>query len=74
MPISDDAEGTAEALQPNRRVLLCGSAAVALISALIAVLLARRRGQAIERTAKVPFGAFLCPALWLAYYATRLQS
>jgi leader peptidase (prepilin peptidase) / N-methyltransferase len=43
-------------------------------AALIAVLLARRRGQAIEHTAKVPFGAFLCPALWLVYYATRLQS
>jgi leader peptidase (prepilin peptidase) / N-methyltransferase len=47
---------------------------LATSAALIAVLLARRRDQAIERNAKVPFGAFLCPALWLVYYATRLQS
>ena len=45
--------------------------ALATSAALIAVLLARLRGQPIERTARVPFGAFLCPALWLVDYATR---
>jgi leader peptidase (prepilin peptidase)/N-methyltransferase len=47
---------------------------LATSAALIAVLLAHQRDQAIERTARVPLGAFLCPALWLVYYATRLQS
>lgn len=46
--------------------------ALASSAALIAVLLASWRGQPIERTAKIPFGAFLCPALWLVYYSTRL--
>ena len=45
--------------------------ALATSAALVAVFLARLRGQPIERTARVPFGAFLCPALWLVDYATR---
>lgn len=45
---------------------------LATSAALIAVLLARWRGQPLERTARIPLGAFLCPALWLTYYATRL--
>lgn len=48
--------------------------ALASIAALIAVLLARLRGQSVERTAKLPFGAFLCPALWLVDYGIRLQA
>lgn len=36
--------------------------------ALIAVMLARLRGETVESTTKVPFGAFLCPALWLLFY------
>jgi leader peptidase (prepilin peptidase)/N-methyltransferase len=45
---------------------------LATSAALIAILMAHWRGRAVERTAKVPFGAFLCPALWLVYYSTRL--
>ncbi len=45
--------------------------ALATGAALIAVLLAWLRGQPLARTARVPFGAFLCPALWLVDYATR---
>jgi leader peptidase (prepilin peptidase) / N-methyltransferase len=45
---------------------------LATSAALIAVLGARWRGHPVERVAKVPFGAFLCPALWLVYYTTRL--
>ena len=45
---------------------------LATCAGLVAVLLARLRGQTIESTAKLPFGAFLCPALWLAFYADRL--
>jgi len=35
---------------------------------LVAVLLARLRGEAISGSTKIPFGAFLCPALWLIFY------
>jgi leader peptidase (prepilin peptidase)/N-methyltransferase len=45
---------------------------LATSAALVAVLAARWRGEAVERTARVPFGAFLCPALWLVYFSTRL--
>lgn len=52
---------------PNCFVLAAGAA-------LIAVILARLRGAPIERTARVPFGAFLCLALWVVDFTTRLQS
>ena len=45
---------------------------LATSAALIAVLIARWRGEPVERTARIPLGAFLCPALWLTYYSTRL--
>lgn len=40
--------------------------------ALVAVMWARARGQQIDRTMKIPFGAFLCPALWLVFLASVL--
>jgi leader peptidase (prepilin peptidase)/N-methyltransferase len=46
--------------------------ALATCSALVAVLLGRLRGESIDATAKLPFGAFLCPALWLVFYACML--
>jgi leader peptidase (prepilin peptidase)/N-methyltransferase len=46
--------------------------ALATCSALVTVMLARLRGERIDRTAKLPFGAFLCPALWLVFYACKL--
>jgi hypothetical protein len=36
------------------------------------VLLAFLRGERIDATAKLPLGAFLCPALWLDFYADQL--
>jgi leader peptidase (prepilin peptidase)/N-methyltransferase len=42
--------------------------------ALIAVMFARLRGESIDATMKIPFGAFLCPALWLAFYASVLPT
>ncbi len=45
---------------------------LASTAALIVVVLARLRGQAIERTTRLPFGAFLCPALWLVFYLSAL--
>jgi leader peptidase (prepilin peptidase)/N-methyltransferase len=43
--------------------------AVATGAALMLVVLARLRGGNINSTMKLPFGAFLCPALWLVFYA-----
>jgi leader peptidase (prepilin peptidase)/N-methyltransferase len=43
-------------------------------AALVAVLLARLRGEAVDAFTKVPFGAFLCPALWLVFYGASLSS
>ena len=36
------------------------------------VLLAVLRGQSIERTTRVPLGAFLCPAVWLTRFTSIL--
>jgi leader peptidase (prepilin peptidase)/N-methyltransferase len=47
--------------------------AVATAAALAFVLLSRLRGQAIARTTRIPFGAFLCPALWLVFFASLVQ-
>jgi leader peptidase (prepilin peptidase)/N-methyltransferase len=38
-------------------------------AALVAVLLAHLRGRQIEAVTRIPFGAFLCPALWLVFCA-----
>jgi leader peptidase (prepilin peptidase)/N-methyltransferase len=37
--------------------------------ALLAVMFARLSGEPVVRTTKIPFGAFLCPALWIVFYA-----
>jgi leader peptidase (prepilin peptidase) / N-methyltransferase len=51
---------------PLQAIPLCfGLAAGAALSA---VLFARLRGKAISGSTKIPFGAFLCPALWLSFY------
>jgi len=47
---------------------------LAASGALIAVVFARLRGESIDATMKIPFGAFLCPSLWLAFYASVLPS
>jgi leader peptidase (prepilin peptidase) / N-methyltransferase len=38
-------------------------------SALFTVMFAYARGAAVDASTKIPFGAFLCPALWLVFYA-----
>jgi leader peptidase (prepilin peptidase) / N-methyltransferase len=43
-------------------------------AALVAVTLARLRGEAVDRATKVPFGAFLCPALWLVFYGVAISN
>jgi leader peptidase (prepilin peptidase)/N-methyltransferase len=47
--------------------------ALAACAALVMVMFARLRGESIDATAKLPFGAFLCPALWLVFYAGELS-
>jgi leader peptidase (prepilin peptidase) / N-methyltransferase len=41
-------------------------------TALVAVMLAGLRGEAISGSTKIPFGAFLCPVLWLIFYVSVL--
>ena len=55
---------------PLQAIPLCFGLASA--AALVTVLWARWRGQTVEATMKIPFGAFLCPSLWLVFYATTL--
>jgi leader peptidase (prepilin peptidase) / N-methyltransferase len=45
---------------------------VAASGALVAVVVAHLRGDDVDRTMKLPFGAFLCPALWLTFYVGSL--
>lgn len=44
--------------------------ALAAGSALILVLVAHSRGTTMQATARLPFGAFLCPALWVMFYVS----
>lgn len=46
--------------------------ALATGAALVAVLGLHLRGRRLDGAMELPFGAFLCPALWLVYYATVL--
>ena len=63
--------GSVGAWLPLTDIPLCF--AVATGSALVTVMLARLRGEEIDPTMKLPFGAFLCPALWLVFYAGALS-
>jgi leader peptidase (prepilin peptidase)/N-methyltransferase len=47
--------------------------ALAAAGALLVVLLAHWRGRPIDAATKLPFGAFLCPALWLMFYVNVLS-
>jgi leader peptidase (prepilin peptidase)/N-methyltransferase len=48
--------------------------ALATGGALLTILWGYLRGNRIERTMKIPLGTFLCPALWFAFYASRLPT
>lgn len=41
---------------------------LATAAAFVAVLLARLRGESFDRATRIPFGAFLCPSLWLTFF------
>jgi leader peptidase (prepilin peptidase) / N-methyltransferase len=56
---------------PLKAIPLCFGLASG--GALVAVMLARLRGETVDSSTKVPFGAFLCPALWLLFYYGSLS-
>jgi leader peptidase (prepilin peptidase) / N-methyltransferase len=47
---------------------------LAASGALVLVLLAHFCGRRVHATTKLPFGAFLCPALWMVFFATTLPN
>ncbi len=55
---------------PLKTIPLCFGLASG--GALVAVMLAHLRGETVNSSTKVPFGAFLCPALWLLFYCGAL--
>lgn len=46
---------------------------LATSSALLMVMIAHVRGRSVMRTTRIPFGAFLCPALWIVFFADRVM-
>jgi len=56
---------------PTEAIPLCFG--LATISALLTVIFARLKGRTVERTTRIPFGAFLCPALWVVFYADSVM-
>jgi leader peptidase (prepilin peptidase) / N-methyltransferase len=56
---------------PVEAIPLCFG--LATTSALLTVMFARLRGQSMMRTTRIPFGAFLCPALWIVFFADRVM-
>jgi leader peptidase (prepilin peptidase) / N-methyltransferase len=48
--------------------------ALATSAALVSLMIAHWRGHAIERATRLPFGAFLCPSLWVMFYASTLSN
>ena len=45
---------------------------LATSSALLVVMFARLNGQSVTRATRIPFGAFLCPALWIVFYVDSM--
>jgi len=41
---------------------------LATTSALLVVMLGYLNGQSVTRATRIPFGAFLCPSLWIVFY------
>jgi leader peptidase (prepilin peptidase) / N-methyltransferase len=62
--------GAIGAWLPLEAIPLCFS--IATGGALVTVLLARLSGQTVMQTTRIPFGAFLCPALWIVFFANSV--
>jgi leader peptidase (prepilin peptidase)/N-methyltransferase len=56
---------------PIEAIPLCFG--LATTSALLTVTFACLRGQSMMRTTRIPLGAFLCPALWIVFFADRMM-
>jgi leader peptidase (prepilin peptidase) / N-methyltransferase len=56
---------------PVEAIPLCFGLATS--AALLTVMFARLGGQSVMRTTRIPFGAFLCPALWIVFFADRVM-
>jgi leader peptidase (prepilin peptidase) / N-methyltransferase len=56
---------------PLEAIPLCFGLATS--SALLMVMFARLGGRSVTRTTRIPFGAFLCPALWIVFFADRVM-
>jgi len=55
---------------PLEAIPLCFGLATG--GAILTVMAARLSGQAVMRTTRIPFGAFLCPALWIVFFADNM--
>jgi len=51
---------------PVEAIPLCFGLATS--GALLIVIFAHLNGQPVTRTTRIPFGTFLCPALWIVFY------
>jgi leader peptidase (prepilin peptidase)/N-methyltransferase len=57
---------------PLNAIPLCFGLATA--AALVTILWGLVRGKRVEKTMKIPLGAFLCPALWFVFFASNLPT
>jgi leader peptidase (prepilin peptidase)/N-methyltransferase len=48
--------------------------ALATSAALVSTVFAHWRGHTIARATRLPFGAFLCPSLWVMFFASALSN
>jgi leader peptidase (prepilin peptidase) / N-methyltransferase len=55
---------------PVEAIPLCFGLATS--GGLLLVLFAHLDGRPVSRTTRIPFGAFLCPALWIVFYLDRM--
>jgi leader peptidase (prepilin peptidase) / N-methyltransferase len=55
---------------PIEAIPLCFGLATS--GALLMVMFAHFNGQPVTRTTRIPFGTFLCPALWIVFYGSSV--
>ena len=55
---------------PVEAIPLCFGLATS--AALLMVMFAHFKGQPVTRTTRIPFGTFLCPALWIVFYVDHV--
>ena len=55
---------------PVEAIPLCFGLATS--AALLMVMFAHLKGRPVTRTTRIPFGTFLCPALWIVFYVDHV--